>query len=550
MLYVIALLLLAPTYAVEAAEAPLVADSVDAAFEAALKELATASAAKREAAVRAFAALNDARVVPILEQLTAGQLYRRRSDNTVVVAQRAPGGYQLSDPVDARDLGTARRRDVRRLPINNALRQTIEALLAGRALTDPDAATRLAAATELTGQADSAVLTLAREQLDREPSSRVREALDALLAVALLQEKVQDKMQDKVPGSDSERIAAVNKLAGNPSPAVRQILTELSTSSTASDAVAAAAARSLRQTEQHLARLAMVETLFFGLSLGSVLVLAAMGLAITFGVMGVINMAHGELIMLGAYCAFVLQSWLPAQTLTALLLAIPLAFLVAGGVGVIIERLVIRHLYGRPLETLLATFGISLILQQAVRSVFSPLNRSVSTPDLLAGSVTLTPGLELTVIRLVIVVFSLSVFVGVLCLLRYSRLGLQIRAVAQNRSMARALGVRGTRIDSLTFGLGAGLAGVAGVALSQLTNVGPNMGQAYIIDSFLVVVFGGVGNLWGTLVGGLSIGVLNKVLEPYAGAVLAKIFVLVGVILFIQRRPQGLFPQRGRAAQS
>ena len=288
---------------------------------------------------------------------------------------------------------------------------------------------------------------------------------------------------------------------------------------------------------------------FFGLSLGSVLVLAAIGLAITFGVMGVINMAHGELIMLGAYTTFVIQQLLPDAIGLSLFVAIPAAFLVSGLVGVGIERGVIRFLYGRPLETLLATFGISLILQQAVRSIFSPLNRTVATPDWLTGSMEIVPGLALTYNRMAIVVFSLVVFAGLWLALQRTRLGLEVRAVAQNRNMARALGVRSPWIDSLTFGLGSGIAGIAGVALSQLTNVGPNLGQSYIIDCFMVVVFGGVGNLWGTLVAGLSLGVANKFLEPFAGAVVAKIAILVFIILFIQKRPSGLFPQRGRAAE-
>jgi urea transport system permease protein len=277
-----------------------------------------------------------------------------------------------------------------------------------------------------------------------------------------------------------------------------------------------------------------------------VLLLSAIGLAITFGVMGVINMAHGELIMLGAYTTWGLQQLMPAQPGLALLIAVPSAFLVSGLVGLLIERGVIRFLYGRPLETLLATFGLSLILQQAVRTIFSPLNRSVVSPDWLSGAWEITEGLSLTYNRLAILLFSLCVFVALLALMRYTRLGLQVRAVAQNRSMARALGVASARVDALTFALGSGVAGIAGVALSQLTNVGPNLGQAYIIDSFLVVVFGGVGSLWGTLVAAFSLGVANKLLEPATGSVLAKILLLVGLILFLQRRPQGLFPRSGR----
>jgi urea transport system permease protein len=280
-----------------------------------------------------------------------------------------------------------------------------------------------------------------------------------------------------------------------------------------------------------------------------VLVLAAIGLAITFGVMGVINMAHGELIMLGAYTTYLVQLAMPNAIDYSLFVAIPAAFIVAGLFGVAIERGVIRFLYGRPLETLLATFGISLILQQLVRTSISAQNVVVENPSWMSGSLQLNPALSLTYNRLYIFVFALLVFLALLLILKRTALGLQVRAVSQNRAMARAMGVRSARVDALTFGLGAGIAGVAGVALSQLTNVGPNMGQAYIIDSFMVVVFGGVGNLWGTLVGGLTLGVANKFMEPWTGAVLAKILVLVFIILFIQWRPRGLFPQRGRAAE-
>jgi urea transport system permease protein len=294
----------------------------------------------------------------------------------------------------------------------------------------------------------------------------------------------------------------------------------------------------------------LVETALFGLSLGFVLVLAATGLAITFGVMGVINMAHGELMMLGAYATWVVQQAMPGHLELSLFAAIPVAFLVAGLAGVAIERGVVCFLYGRPLETLLATFGVSLVLQQGVRSIFSPLNRAVSTPDWMSGQLVVNDALAITYNRLYIILFSIAVFLALVALLRYTTLGLQVRAVAQNRAMARAMGVRGGWIDAITFGLGSGVAGLAGVALSQLTNVGPNLGQSHIVDSFMVVVFGGVGNLWGTLVAGLSLGIANKFLEPYAGAVLAKIFVLVFIILFIQRRPRGLFPQHGRSAEA
>jgi urea transport system permease protein len=314
--------------------------------------------------------------------------------------------------------------------------------------------------------------------------------------------------------------------------------------------VRAAAATAVKSINRQRTFYSGIQTLFFGLSLGSVLVLIAIGLAITFGVMGVINMAHGELMMLGAYTTYVVQVAMPGRTGISILVAIPAAFLVAALTGVLIERTIIRFLYGRPLETLLATFGVSLILQQLVRSIFTALNRSVETPAWMSGTLQLNDALSITYNRLYIVIFTLLVFAALLVVLKYTRIGLEIRAVSQNRAMAKAMGIRSEWVDAITFGLGSGIAGIAGVALSQLTNVGPNLGQNYIIDSFLVVVFGGVGNLWGSLTGGMSMGVVDELLEPYYGAVLAKIFVLVALILFIQIRPRGLFPPTGRASEN
>jgi urea transport system permease protein len=291
-----------------------------------------------------------------------------------------------------------------------------------------------------------------------------------------------------------------------------------------------------------------VETFFFGLSTGSILVLVAIGLAITFGVMGVINMAHGELMMLGAYCTYAVQQVMPGYIGASVIMAIPLAFIVSGMVGVLIQRFVVRYLSGRPLDTLLATFGVSLILQQAVRT-YEANNVPVQTPEWMSGPIQFNEALAITYNRLYVFLFALLMFAILMVVLNKTSLGLRVRAVSQNRPMAKAMGIRTEWVDAMTFGLGSGIAGVAGVALSQLTNVGPNLGQGYIIDSFMVVVFGGVGNLWGTLIGGTSLGVVNKVLEPWAGAVTAKILVLVAVILFIQRRPRGLFPQKGRAAE-
>jgi urea transport system permease protein len=314
------------------------------------------------------------------------------------------------------------------------------------------------------------------------------------------------------------------------------------------------AAGIMAEMETRTRMLENVGKLYQGLSLGSVLLIAAVGLAITFGVMGVINMAHGEMIMLGAYSTFVVQElfrdYLPADLFHLYLpVAVPVAFLVTGLVGIALERGVIRFLYGRPLETLLATWGVSLVLQQAVRTVFGAPNRAVENPFWMTGGFELAGVVTLTWNRLVVIAFALAVLAALGLLLRYTALGLQMRAVTQNREMASAMGIKTGRVDYLTFGLGSAIAGVAGVALSQIGNVSPNLGQSYIIDSFMVVVFGGVGSLWGTLTGAMSLGVINKFLEPVAGAVLGKILVLVFIIIFIQRHPRGLFAMSGRAAE-
>ena len=386
-------------------------------------------------------------------------------------------------------------------------------------------------------------MALLRERLGVETNSGVKKEIATGLALAALD------------GSDTKaRLEAIATLRDSVSQDVRNRLALLLDKSPdgsfaeSDEKVRQAAAAAVAAIDRWRSFLfGHRRRLFFGLSLGSVLVLIAIGLAITFGVMGVINMAHGELMMLGAYTTYVVQSAMPGHIGISILVAIPAAFIVAGLAGVLMERTIIRFLYGRPLETLLATFGVSLILQQAVRSIFSALNRSVMTPDWMSGSLRLNDALAITYNRLYIVIFTLIVFSLILLVLKRTRIGLDIRAVSQNRAMAKAMGIRTEWVDAMTFGLGSGIAGVAGVALSQLTNVGPNLGQSYIIDSFMVVVFGGVGNLWGSLIGGMSMGIVNELLEPYAGAVLAKIFVLVALILFIQTRPRGLFPQAGRA---
>ncbi|AJR06450.1 urea ABC transporter permease subunit UrtB [Photobacterium gaetbulicola] len=488
--------------------------------------------------------LSGGKAKPILRAWLEGNLfyYRNKQSESYQQLYIIPtrNAKQAENIWDGELLPVSRTRDFAKVRVNNKLRSIIRMQLASLGLNSPDANVRLQAAEGLLGQTDHEIIARISAQLSVEQDAKVQDRLQLALAISTALDNT---------ALTQQRIAAVDVISEYKQAVVLQTFNQLSPTSLEPE-LAAAVEKGLGQYHQSQRFYSGVETVFFGLSLGSVLVLAGIGLAITFGVMGVINMAHGELIMIGAYTTYVMQQLLPQQAGVALLLSIPMAFVISGLVGIAIERSVIKHLYGRPLETLLATFGISLILQQAVRSIFSPLNRSVSTPDWMAGAWELNPMLSLTYNRLYIILFCALVFITMVMILKKTPLGLQVRAVSQNRAMARAMGIRSERVDALTFGLGSGVAGVAGVALSQLTNVGPNMGQAYIIDSFMVVVFGGVGNLWGTLVAGLSLGLFNKLLEPWAGAVLAKILILVFIILFIQKRPRGLFPQRGRAAES
>ncbi|NRF63271.1 urea ABC transporter permease subunit UrtB [Vibrio coralliilyticus] len=507
------------------------------------KILTSKSTAKKQQAIYWLVRTQPANVAhPILSAWLNGQLYHLKApgesrDQALYITSSSAAGSEAMNVWSDETYVIENKRQFKKVRVNNKLRGILRLEIASLDLSHSEPSVRVSAVNALMAKMNQDTVALLKLQLKAESDESVIAALHLALAV------------DSALNADTKaRIAAIEILADYQQPIVLKTLNKV-LSREKDQAVIAAAQRALDDYQQSQRFYSGVETLFFGLSLGSVLVLAGIGLAITFGVMGVINMAHGELIMLGAYTTYVMQQLLPQQTGLALILSIPMAFLVSGLVGIAIERSVIRHLYGRPLETLLATFGISLILQQAVRSVFSPLNRSVSTPEWMSGALEINPMLSLTFNRLYIILFCAMVFIGLVMVLKKTPLGLQVRAVSQNRSMARAMGIRSERVDAMTFGLGSGVAGIAGVALSQLTNVGPNMGQAYIIDSFMVVVFGGVGNLWGTLVAGLSLGLFNKLLEPWAGAVLAKILVLVFIILFIQKRPRGLFPQRGRAAE-
>jgi len=502
-------------------------------FEDAVAVMALASVPKRGALIDQVAGYDDERLVAIFTALLNGDLYAAKGEPALIAIAgknqtytNAFTGAQVADTAG-----------LKRVPITNAMRNQLRSINSQLNISSKQADIRLNAVLQMIADGtDAATIELLKARLHKESDTRVREAITSALAIYNLH-------------SDEEqtRLDAVQLLRGSLLQEARTALTQ-SAASDASPKVREQAQRALDSIADRVAMYRVTENLFFGLSLGSVLLLSAIGLAITFGVMGVINMAHGEMMMIGAYVTWAVQQLFPNQIAYSLLMAIPAAFIVAGLLGVAIERGVIRFLYGRPLETLLATFGISLILQQAVRFFISPTNQAVQLPYWMSGSIAINPVLSITNNRLYIFIFGLLVFLALLLILKKTSLGLKVRAVSQNRAMARAVGVRANWVDAMTFGLGSGIAGIAGVALSQLTNVGPNLGQSYIIDSFMVVVFGGVGNLWGTLVGAMGLGVINKFLEPYAGAVLAKVLVLVLLILFIQKRPKGIFPQKGRAA--
>lgn len=511
-------------------------------FESTVAALNDKSFKKKEQAIRDLMTFNDPRVLAVLEAMLGNQLFVRETDEHIIIGVSKGDTTQLVDAISSQVISSDE--GLKKIVANNSIRRLLRASIAQLSLQNPDVSVRLSAVNDLIKKVDDDTLALFREALTKEKDTDVIDALQTGVAIAEI------KSDDK-----TVRMNALAALSGSLLPEARNsIQTLLEKNSEGKyiepDAdIVTAAQKAIKRINEKLDMYSLIETLFFGLSLGSVLLLAAIGLAITFGVMGVINMAHGELIMLGAYTTYLVQMMFPNSIEMSLFIAIPAAFIVSGLFGIAIERGVIRFLYGRPLETLLATFGVSLILQQLVRVAISAQNVPVETPQWMSGTLQINNALAITYNRLYIVIFSLLVFFGLMMILKKTRLGLHVRAVSQNRSMAKAMGIRTEWVDAMTFGLGSGIAGVAGVALSQLTNVGPNLGQSYIIDSFMVVVFGGVGNLWGTLVGAMSLGVVNKFLEPVSGAVLAKILVLVFIILFIQKKPRGLFPQKGRAAE-
>ena len=471
-----------------------------------------------------LAADGDMAAIPFLEQLLAGTV--KRAGDKLFIEGQAPEA-----PADADDVVSSNR-------LRNAMGRTLSALR----LASPDPALRRAAARELADQdPDPALLPVLNAAEARESDGGIKAQLSEIRAAI--------QLDDADPGV-RQTAADILGVSGNPN--VKALLTA-HIAAESDPAAKAALTRAAKAVDDRLSRYERVGQLFTGLSLGSILLLAALGLAITYGLMGVINMAHGELMMIGAYATYVVQNLfraLPAELFPYYLpAALPVAFAAAALVGMAIERLVLRHLYGRSLETLLATWGISLILQQAVRTLFGAQNVGVENPGWMSGSLVLAPSLALPWNRVIIIAFSALVLGFMGWLLTRTRLGLFVRAVTQNRTMARCVGVATDRVDMLAFGLGSGIAGLAGAALTQIGNVGPDLGQHYIVDSFMVVVLGGVGQLAGSVLAAMGLGIVSKFLEGISGAVLAEIAVLLFVVIFIQRRPQGLFAQTGRSAE-
>ncbi|MDB5378740.1 MAG: urtB [Rubritepida sp.] len=470
-------------------------------------------------AVDQLGSLGDPRALPLLQALSDARLLKL-ADGSVAVQQ-----------------GTATPEGASLIRINNRVRVALRGALGRLQLASPVVAQRLGAAEAILRNRSAEDIPALEAALAREQNAQVRERMELALGGARL-----------ASTDAAAKRAGIATLGGSSSPEARNLLLA---SRAANAELAAEIDVAIAAIDRKLQFRQAAETFFQGVSLGSVLLLAALGLAVTFGVMGVINMAHGEFVMIGAYATVVVQEFcrnIPALQPWSLPLAIPVAFLVTAAIGAAMERGLIRHLYGRPLETLLLTFGVGMVLQQVVRLVFGAQNREVISPPWMMGTLTLPGGISITQNRAWIVLFSIAVLLATLAAIRLTRFGLEMRAVVQNRRIAATMGIRTGRVDAMTFAFGSGIAGLAGVALSQIDNVSPNLGTGYIIDSFMVVVFGGVGSLMGTLIGAFTLGLVNKVLEPYAGVVLAKVLLLVGIMLFIQRRPKGLFALKGRAA--
>lgn len=499
----------------------------------------------RVAAIEALGVDGSADARRVLSALEAG--------NLGVVSERVviTDGDEVMDAASGDKLEVAVT-EVDTITLNNRLRRSIATANAAFALFSASPAERLAAATTMRENATETMTPALERALTAEQDEAIRAVLDYALAKINL-------------GSSetAKRLKAAEALGGSSDPAVKNMLAALLEKSgegknamwvESSAEVRAAAEASIRAIERRISIAQTAGTMFSGLSLGSILLLAALGLAITYGVMGVINMAHGELLMIGAYATFLVQSvfrsHFPAYLDWYVVAAIPVAFFTAALVGVVMERLVLRHLYGRPLESLLATWGLSLILIQAARVTFGPQNLELANPSWMSGGIELAAGVVLPWNRIVIVGFAAFVLVLIWLMMQKTRLGMFVRAVTQNRPMAGCVGVPTARVDTMAFAIGSGVAGLGGLALSQIANVGPAMGQGYIVDAFMVVVLGGVGQLAGAVWAALGLGIFAKFLEGWAGAVIAKILVLVFIIIFIQKRPQGIFAVKGRFADS
>jgi urea transport system permease protein len=491
-------------------------------FASLTQELATSGYAEKSQIIDKLQSLNDERALVVLKALIDGNLSVNKADKGVVISKDTSDGVEITHAVTGEVVGVVNARALEKVRINNTVRGKLRTVIASLQLGAKNHQLRLQSARDLIKTPDESLRELIVVALEREAVSSVKAEMTMALAMV--------DVQSSDDALRTQAIATLSNSYSSEAVAILERLAEKNADGTYKDAGADIG----KLAEMGLAKVQ-----------NRIEVMGFFGLAITFGVMGVINMAHGEMIMLGAYTTFAIQQLFPNWIEVSILVAIPMAFLVSGSVGVIIERTVIRHLYGRPLETLLATFGISLFLQQLVRT-YNSNNVPVITPDWMSGFYQVNGALSLTYNRMYIIVFSLLVLGLLAFLLRKTLLGLQMGAVTQNRAMANSMGIKSSWVDALTFGLGSGIAGMAGVALSQITNVGPNMGQGFIIDSFMVVVFGGVGNLLGTFYAAMGLGVVNKFLEPYSGAVLGKIFVLVFIILFIQWRPRGLFALKGR----
>ena len=498
------------------------------------KAIAAGDNDERIAALNAAVAQGDAGL-PAFAQALLDDAVKVAGDRIFIVrdgkAVDAASGAAAALPDNAEDVVN-----------NNRMRRELESALAALKLFSPERAKRAQAIAELKDQVDEGKLGLIEKAEAAETDAALKAQLGVLKAAALI------ASSDK-----SKRLAAAKLLAGSDQPATKSLLLERMASETDAE-IRGALTLALDAVQSRLAWGERLGVLFTGASLGSILLLVALGLAITYGLMGVINMAHGELMMIGAYATYVVQNlfrtYLPGAFDAYIVAAIPVSFLASAVVGAVLERSVIRFLYGRPLETLLATWGISLVLMQSVRSLFGAQNVQVENPAWLSGGVQVMSNLTLPFNRIAILVFAAGVLVAVALLIAKTRLGLFVRGVTQNRHMAACVGVDTAKVDTLAFSLGAGIAGLAGCALSQVGNVGPDLGQGYIVDSFMVVVLGGVGQLAGTVYAALGLGVLNKLLEGWAGAVLAKIMVLVFIVVFIQKRPQGLFAMKGRSAEA